>query len=175
MNLITARYFQGSVDSVRLFAHNTNNSKPLSSIADCVGQFKIIIDGCDGNDPLNNPHNYKFGGEYISGDGWDFKVEPTAKKPDEDSCDVSYKFFLDTFEVRGKNFPDAKLGADGGGLKDEIKGCGALTEWSFKWTPNDVKYQWYAKGRLPIGTKSCMGRAVQSAGGSSAGNCHGSG
>lgn len=160
---------------MKLSAHNTDDSEALSTISDCVGQFKLIIDGCDGNDPLNNPHNYKFGGEYTNNQGWDFKLEPTAKKVDEDSCDVSYKFVLDKFEVRGKNFPDAKLGTDGEGLKHEIEGCGDLTGWHFDWTPNDVKYQWYAHGSLPVGTKSCMGRAVQSAGGSSSGNCHGAG
>jgi len=102
-------------------------------------------------------------------------VKPTATKPTEDSCDVSYKFAIDTFEVRGKNFADARLGANGEGLKKEIKGCGALTDWHFNWTPKDVRYQWYASGTLPVGTKSCMGRAVRSAGGTSAGNCHGAG
>lgn len=102
-------------------------------------------------------------------------MQPTAVKPTEDSCDVSYRIILDKFEVCGKNFLDAKLGADGGGLKREIKGCGALTDWQFEWTPHDVKYQWYAHGNLPIGTKSCMGRAVMSAGGSSVDNCHGAG
>lgn len=77
--------------------------------------------------------------------------------------------------MRGKNFPDAKLGANGEGLKEEIAGCGAITDWGFEWTPDDVKYQWYASGNLPIGTKSCMGKAVQSAGGTSDGNCHGAG
>ncbi|KAL8779859.1 MAG: hypothetical protein Q9203_001407 [Teloschistes exilis] len=168
-------YFQGSVDSVKLSAHDTDGSKALSTITDCIGDFKVIIDGCDGNDPINNPHNYKFGGTYTSPGGWEFKLDPTAKKPTEDSCDVGYKFVLDKFEVRGKNFPDAKLGANGEGLKSQIKGCGALTDWHFEWTPNDVKYQWYAHGNLPVGAKSCMGRAVVSAGGAGAGNCHGSG
>lgn len=167
------RYFQGSANSVKLSAHNKDDSKALSTINDCVGKFKVIIDGCDGKDPINNPHDYKFGGTYPSPEGWEFKVEPTAKKPTEDSCDVSYEFWFDYFEVRGRNFPDAKLGADGGGLKKAISRCGAITAWYFNWTPNDVKYQWYASGNLPFGTKSCMGSAVQSAGGTSAGNCHG--
>lgn len=115
------RYFQGSADSVRLSARNADKSKPLST-----------IDDCDGNDPLNNPHNYKFGGTYTSPEGWEFTVQPTAQKPDENSCDVSYKLILDKFEVRGKNFPDAKLGADGGALKKQIQGCGDLTDWHFE-------------------------------------------
>ena len=134
-----------------------------------------MIDGCDGNDPINNPHNYKFGSTRTLSDGWVFKMEPLSKQINEDSCDVSYKFFFDGFEVRGKNWPDAKLGANGEGLLNELKDCGAVTGWEFSWTPNDVKYQWYAHGSLPIGTKACVGSAVESAGGSSRGNCHGPG
>lgn len=170
--LTITRYFQGSADSVKLSAHNTDDSKALSTIKDCVGGFKVILDGCD-KDQLNNPHNYKYGGTSTSPEGWTFEVKPTATKPTEDSCEVTWKFALDRFEVRGKNFPDAKLGADGGGLKKQIQGCGALTSWHFAWTPHDVKYQWYASGNVPVGAKSCMGRAVKSAGGTSAGHCYG--
>lgn len=134
-----------------------------------------MIDGCDGNDLVNNPHNYKFGSTLTLGNGWVFKMEPLSLQVIEDNCDVSYRFFFDGFEIRGKNWPDAKLGANGEGLANELNGCGILTQWGFEWTPNDVKYQWYAHGHLPIGTKSCVGRAVLSAGGSSAGNCHGAG
>lgn len=74
-----ARYFQGSADSVKLSTYNTDESKALSTIDDCVGKLKLIIDSCDGNDPFNNPHNYKFGGADTSPEGWEFKVEPTAR------------------------------------------------------------------------------------------------
>jgi Alpha-galactosyl-binding fungal lectin len=59
-------YFQDSADSVKLSAHHPHDSITLSAINDCVGDFKLIIDSCDGNDPNNNPHNYKFGGTYTS-------------------------------------------------------------------------------------------------------------
>jgi hypothetical protein len=98
----------------------------------------------------------------------EFKVEPTAKKSNENRCDVSYlsNSALFQVEVRGKNFPDAKLGADGGGLKKEMNGCGSISGWKFIWTPNDVAYQWYAYVLLPLGMKKgCPGRAVVSAGG----------
>jgi hypothetical protein len=62
-------------------------------------------------------------------------------------------------------------GTNGEGLKDQIGGCGAITKWNFERTPNDVKFQWYASGQLPIGTKACVGRALQSAGESGDGNC----
>jgi len=102
-----------------------------------------------------------------------------TKQPDppaiEDTCDVSYKFVFDAFEVRGKNWPEAKLGKNGEGLLKELKGCGKVTDFGFDQTPKDPQYQWYAHGHLPIGTKACVGRAVKSAGGPSAGNCHGAG
>ncbi|KAL8781768.1 MAG: hypothetical protein Q9213_005851 [Squamulea squamosa] len=151
-------YFQGSVDE----------------LTECVDKFKIIIDSCDGDNPVNNPHNYKFGGMYSSS-GWEYKLRPLALKPTENSCDITYEITANFFEIRGKNFPDGKLGAKGEGLKKEINGCGALTFWEFDWTPNDVKYQWYASGYLPIGTKSCVGSATQTAGGKSAGHCKGAG
>ncbi|KAL8817182.1 MAG: hypothetical protein Q9223_003937 [Gallowayella weberi] len=164
------------VDQVKLSlsSSNADTSKPISKLTDCVDKFKLIIDSCDGDSPVNNPHNYKFGGTYFSS-GWEYKLEPQAHKPTENSCDVSYRVAEDKFEIRGKNFRDGKLGPNGEGLKKEIKGCGALTFWNFIWTPNDVKYQWYASGVLPIGTKSCVGSATQSAGGKEAGHCRGPG
>jgi Alpha-galactosyl-binding fungal lectin len=61
-------YFQDSADSVKLSAHHPDDSITLSSIKDCLGSFTLIIDSCDGDDPANNPHNYKFGGTYTSSD-----------------------------------------------------------------------------------------------------------
>jgi hypothetical protein len=134
-----------------------------------------VIDGCDGGDAINNPHNYKFGGIFTTADGWIFQMTPLATQIDADSCDVSYRLVLDKFDVRGKNFPDAELGIDGAGLKHQLDGCGAVTDWEFVLTPDDSVYQWYAHGNLPMGTKACIGRALKSAGGSSDGNCHGAG
>jgi hypothetical protein len=99
-------------------------------------------------------------------------VEPTAKKPTENRCDVSYAVAAWFFEIRGKNFPDAKLLADGGGLKKEMDGCGDVSLWNFEWTRNHEEYQWYASGYLPLtAKKGCTGRAVVSAGGVSENGC----
>ncbi|KAL8893978.1 MAG: hypothetical protein Q9192_004737 [Flavoplaca navasiana] len=169
-------YFQDSEDHVKLTLSNTDPAKPISDLTDCVEKFKTVIDRCDGDNPTHNPRNYKFGGTYTdASSGWEFKLEPLAFKPTDNTCDVSYKFVLNHFEVRGKNFPDAKLGADGEGLKEEIEGCGLLTSWKFEWTPDDPRFQWYAKGKLPVGTKSCVGAATQTAGGKHAGSCKGPG
>ncbi|KAL8893603.1 MAG: hypothetical protein Q9192_005103 [Flavoplaca navasiana] len=172
-------YFQESVDHVKIRLRQIMD--PFLKISDletetCISKFKTIIDSCDGDNPTHNPHNYKFGGMYTDSiSGWEYTVEPLAEKPTENSCDVTYRFLGNEFEVRGKNFPDAKLGANGEGLKKEIEGCGALSLWKFEWTPDDYKYQWFANGALPLGTKSCVGAATQTAGGKHAGGCKGPG
>jgi hypothetical protein len=173
----TKTYNAGSVNELELSVRNLNDgSKGPADDPDCTSRLQnAVIDGCDGADPVNNPHNYKFGSILTTADGWEYKMTPLSKQVNEVNCDVSYKFFYDGFEIRGKNFPDAKLGSDGQGLHNELSSCGAVTKWNFERTPEDCCFQWYASGHLPIGTKSCVGRAVVSAGGSGLGNCHGPG
>ena len=99
-----------------------------------------------------------------------FPKPPQAK----DTCGDWYDVLFDHFEIYGKNFNPSKLGHDGSGLESQIQGCGDLTAWSFgKTTTNG--FQWYASGNLPIGTKSCVGNALVTAGGSSASGCTGAG
>ena len=95
--------------------------------------------------------------------------------PVDVSCDVSYLWADDYFEVRGNNFPPDKLGTNREGLESQMRGCGVITKWTFTMTPNDAVYEWYAHGYLPIGTRSCVDSAVQSAGGTGAGHCLGPG
>ncbi|KAL8666190.1 MAG: hypothetical protein Q9202_001697 [Teloschistes flavicans] len=173
----SVEYNQDSVDHLRLSIDLPSDyTKGPGDAPDCLDNFvKAVIDGCDGNDKINNPHNYKFGSTLTLASGWIFKLEPLSQQVDEISCDVSYKFVLDGFEIRGKNWPDAKFGANGEGLKDQLEGCGVLTKWRFKWTPDDVKFQWFASGQLPVGTKNCVGNAAKSAGASGKGSCHGTG
>ncbi|KAI5863770.1 hypothetical protein GGS23DRAFT_604773 [Durotheca rogersii] len=170
-------YNSGSVNELELSVRKLDDdSKGPADAPDCLGRFqRVVIDGCDGDDYINNPHNYKFGATFTSADGWEYTMTPLSKQVNEVSCDVSYKFFFDVFEIRGKNLPDAKFGANGEGLKAELSGCGAITKWNFERTPDDAKFQWYASGRLPIGTKNCVGNALVTAGGSGEGNCHGAG
>ncbi|CAK1364023.1 hypothetical protein CB0940_04010 [Cercospora beticola] len=172
----TKRYNAGSVNELELSVKKLDDdSKGPKDAPDCLGQFQnAVIDGCDGADTVNNPHNYKFGSTLMA-DGWEFKMTPLSKQVNEVNCDVSYKFWYNQVEIRGKNLPDAKLGANGEGLRKEIDGCGALTKWNFERTPDDCCFQWYAMAHLNIGTKNCVGRAIESAGGSGKGNCHGPG
>lgn len=169
----TMKYNLGSVNELELSVRKLgDDQKGPQDAPDCSNLFQnAVIDGCDGADAVNNPHNYKFGSTLTTANGWEYKMTPLSKQVNEINCDVSYKFFYDFFEIRGKNLPDAKFGANGEGLRDELSGCGVLTKWQFERTPDDCCFQWYATGQLPIGTKACVGRAVMSAGGSGKGHC----
>ncbi|KAF1817834.1 uncharacterized protein K489DRAFT_414269 [Dissoconium aciculare CBS 342.82] len=170
-------YNANSVNELKLSVRKLHgDSQTPRDAPDCVGRFtNAVIDGCDGADSLNNPHNYKFGSTLTTADGWEYKMTPLSQQVNQVSCDAQYKFFFDSFEIRGKNLPDALFGAEGEGLKKQIEGCGALTFWNFERTPDDCCFQWYAAGNLPIGTQACIGRALMSAGGSSIGRCWGIG
>ncbi|KAB5566684.1 hypothetical protein GE09DRAFT_1107839 [Coniochaeta sp. 2T2.1] len=115
----TATYNKGSVNELELSVRKLDDdSKSAVDAPDCVGRFqRAVIDGCDGHDLTNNPHNYKFGSTLTTADGWEYGMTPLSKQVNEGSCDVSYKFFFDSFEVRGKNLPDARFGAEGEGLR----------------------------------------------------------
>ena len=169
-----------TVDELELYVENLNteiDERSPKDAPDCLSRFQnAVIDGCDGNDPLNNPHNYKFGSTLQTADGWKYRMTPLSKQVNEVRCDVSYKMAgHNVVEVRGKNLPDALLGANGEGLLNEMSGCGQVKEWNFEQTPHDCCYSWYASCTLPGGTKSCVGRAIKSAGGSSNGGCRGPG
>lgn len=169
------KYNEDTVNELELLVSNLNNgtgTQRPTDAPDCIGRFqRAVIDGCDGNNMFNNPHNYKFGATLRTTDGWVYKMTPLSKQVNEVDCDISYKFWYDSFEVRGKNVPSALMGADGEGLLKELTGCGLMKSWKFEQTPHDCCYQWYASGDLPIGIEGCVGRAIKSAGGASNGGC----
>jgi hypothetical protein len=104
-------YNQGSVNELKMSVKSPKDEGPNAS-PDCAARFQnAVIDGCDGADPVNNPHNYKFGSTFTASDGWQYTMTPLSKQVNEVSCDVAYKFFFDSFEIRGKNLPDAKFGS----------------------------------------------------------------
>ena len=168
------RFFEGTDDHIKFSLTNNGSPDPnpdLPRWLSCYVTFMDLIDHCDGNDPDNNPHNYKFGGTNSTRAGREYHWEPLALKEIDQRCEITWKGLYNVFEIRGKWFPDDLFGEDGSGLRDEIEGCGAVTRWSFKWTPDDVKFQWYATGRYFVVKTGCLGRAMVSAGGNGYGNC----
>jgi hypothetical protein len=173
----TATYNQGTVNELSLSVSKLgDDTKTPLDAPDCVGRFqRAVLDGCDGGDVLNNLFNYKYGSTLSTVDDWAYTMTPRREQVNEVSCEVSYKFWYDVFEIRGKNLPFAKFGANGEGLYSQLKGCGWVTEWYFAWTPDDAKFQWYASGQLLVGTRNCVANALMTAGGAGNGNCHGAG
>ncbi|EXX75098.1 hypothetical protein RirG_044830 [Rhizophagus irregularis DAOM 197198w] len=171
------KYNEGSINELELSALKTgDDTRSPKDDPNCLGRLRdFVIDGCDGNDLEKNPHNYKFGSKLTSSDGWVYEMKPLSEQINEVSCDVTWQFYDDFFEIRGKNVLDANLGANGEGLKRQLRGCGSLTAWNFQPTPQDVKFQWKASGQLPVGTRRCVGNALKSAGGADRGNCRGLG
>lgn len=49
-------------------------------------------------------------------------LPPPSSPSAADSCGDWYKFLFDHFEIYGKNFDANKIGIDGSGLKQQIKG-----------------------------------------------------
>ncbi|KAI1120040.1 hypothetical protein F5Y10DRAFT_273475 [Nemania abortiva] len=170
-------YNQGTDSEVEFSVTKQNDASlgPADS-PNCANLFRAtVIDGCDGNDPVNNPHDYKFGGTFLDGD-WNYTMTPLSQHINTVSCEEQYDVLFDSFDIHGKNVPDAPFGANGEGLKTQLKQCGDLTSYSFKWTPDDPDgWQWHATGHLPIGTKSCIGTALEEAGGADNGDCRGAG
>ncbi|KAL8871010.1 MAG: hypothetical protein Q9174_003074 [Haloplaca sp. 1 TL-2023] len=167
--------FEGTDDHIKFSLVDNGHPVPynpdLPGWLSCYLTFTELIDHCQANHPASNPHNYKFGGTNTTKAGLVYHWEPLAAKEIDQRCDITWNGLFNVFEIRGKWFPDDLFGEDGSGLRREIEGCGAVTRWSFKWTPDDVEYQWYATGRYCIVKKGCLGRAIESAGGSGGGSC----
>lgn len=109
------------------------------------------------------------------------KITPSASSAQPkattavDSCKCHWALLLDTFTIRGRDFDNAKFSTDGESLRKQVAGCGGLNDWHFSCTNGDPRFDWIATGRLAVGDKACLGRAVLSAGGEDVDGCHGAG
>ncbi|KAI4268411.1 MAG: hypothetical protein LQ337_007859 [Flavoplaca oasis] len=130
-------YNQDSVDHLRLSVElSSDGTKGPADVPNCRDNFvNAVIDGCDGNDVIHNPHNYKFGATLTLADGWVPRWNHSPNKFNGLSFEVAYKLLFNGCEIRGRNRPDAKLGANGEGLGSELN-------WKFEWTPDDANFQW---------------------------------
>lgn len=139
------------------------------------------MNGCDV--PVNsaNPMNWKHGGNMKDNNGVSYTITPNANRtppPDQTfgSCTSWYKVLWASFDVYGGGWANSDFGQDPGGVLAQMRGCGAVTGWGFDYfdTPVSDGTEWHAYGRLPIGTRGCVGSAVASSGGFG-GGCGGNG
>jgi hypothetical protein len=91
----------------------------------------------------------------------------------QSTCDDSYRFLFDKIEIRGKNWASHNLGRSGENISKKLDHCIWLSYFTFEWTPNDVKYEWYVYAQLAPFQERCAGKAVLKAGGRSRGHCDG--
>jgi hypothetical protein len=95
-----------------------------------------------------------------------FSFKPLAQQGVADNCNTQYEFSIDSFDIRGINFNPTKLEPSGEGLKTQIEGCSKpIVQWQWELTPDDCCFQWHARGKIRVGAKGCLGRAVVSVGG----------
>lgn len=139
---------------------------------ECNFYMSTIMNGCDV--PVNgvNPMNWKHGGHMKDNNGVSYTITPNANRAPPPyktlgSCTSWYKFFWASFDVYGGGWADSDFGQDPGGVLDQMRGCGYVTQWGFDYydTPASDGTEWHAYGRLPIGTRRCVGSAVASSGG----------
>ena len=117
----------------------------------------------------------------IDGNGTLYEIKPIpnrAPPPDKPlgKCKSWYKGVWATFDVYGGGWSSSDFGTGHGGVQAQIKGCSAITGWHFEHfpTPHQDGTEWYAWGRLPIGTERCVVRATESSG-DFGGGCGGNG
>ena len=97
----------------------------------------------------------------------------------EASCHTQYKLVLDTFDIYGTDWDQAKLDGDGSymsgdGLHKQLEGCAEVSKWKFDTAPDNDDWEFHASGQITIWQKNCIEHAMVS-GGAPDGVCSGSG
>ena len=146
---------------------------------ECNYYLKTVMNSCDIPSPASNPLNWKHGGSIADHNNVLYTISPIpdrAPAPDKPvgNCWSWWKGIFASFDVYGGGFASGDFGQSS--VLTQLRGCGALTNWGFEYyqTAAADGTEWHAWGRLPIGTRACVGRAVESAGGYS-GWCSGNG
>ena len=178
----TKDYNAGTPDHVTLTTSWPNGPLSYQVFADeCNYYLGTIMDGCDIPNGNSNPMNWKHGGSMKDNNQVSYTIVPNANRapaPDKTlgSCTSWYKGIFATFDIYGGGWADSDFGQSSGGVLTQLRGCGAVTGWNFQYydSPASDGTEWHAWGKLPIGTRRCVGRAVPSSGGFS-GGCGGNG
>lgn len=178
----TKDYNAGTPDHVTLTTTWPDGQLNYQVFADeCNYYLGTIMDGCNIPSGNSNPMNWKHGGSMKDNNGVAYTIAPNANRapaPERPlgNCLSWYKFFYATFDVYGGGWADSDFGETSGGVLTQLKGCGTVTGWNFEYYNNPASdgTEWHARGKLPVGTRKCVGRAVTSSGGFS-GGCGGNG
>lgn len=112
------------------------------------------------------PMNWK-GGSTISGDTVSCPIDPKATrqplpKNSIGSCNVQYKFLYDEFWVWGSGYAGSGYGQSDGGLLQQFRGCGSLTDSSSYGLRSDSRER-TIQGKVLIGKARSVGSVIGSA------------
>lgn len=99
---IQRNYLDGSVDKVSLSIDWPSGGDFKPNKADCITYLTTIMDGCDGNDPVHNPLNWKHGGSLQAGIA-KFNVNPLNDRYTSGTCSfhVHETEYVDGFDTPG--------------------------------------------------------------------------
>jgi hypothetical protein len=175
-------YNKGTPDEYSISLQLSTNVADFNK-NECLDSFSRIINGCDGNDPMN-PMDWKFGGEYKRGE-YTYTLTPAADnrpwppiQKTGGSCKGWYHGFWSSYEIYGAGFSDWDFGQQT--LLPSIKGCLGLgvTAWKFDYInpPTKEGYEWKSTFNTPIWVRSrCFknNKVVQAAGGGFTDGCGG--
>ncbi|KAF2113969.1 SGNH hydrolase-type esterase domain-containing protein [Lophiotrema nucula] len=139
---------------------------------ECSYYMAVLTNGCSLPGP-NNLMNWKHGGSISDNNGIKYTLEPNADRPlplsePRGSCHVERHGIFFEWDIFGAGFATNDWGQSKGGLRDQIQGCGILSDWKFEYydTLQTNGAEWHASGKLRVGMKAyCIGRAIESAGG----------
>ncbi|KAK8057511.1 hypothetical protein PG996_011448 [Apiospora saccharicola] len=95
---------------------------------------------------------------------------PDTKRKSRTSCvDVEPTIhFRDSYTVYGSDYHDDMVGKWGEHLRNQLKGCGATSDWHFEYDQTDAfqkHWDWKSWWNLPIGQHDCVQKAINAVGG----------
>lgn len=175
---ISRRYNRVTMDEAALGIDYAHGLDFRPNMPDCVRYLIAeLTDGCGGNDPDNDPENYKGGGTMKVGPVayqiWPQAVRQSAKSGLQGGRDGTYKFLWDEFTMWGHGFASSDSGA---ALKGQVDDCALLPDtWDFQSGLGSDGMGWTAKFRTGVFQKRCVGQAGKEAGAPGDFGCRGSG
>ncbi|MDB5910911.1 MAG: Subtilisin-like protein [Massilia sp.] len=144
----------------------------------CVRNLLEITDGCDGNDPVGNPANFKGGGTATLG-GAQYGIQPMAvRQPAKDGtergcgCDCSNKWLWNDFVVWGRGWASGDFGQ---AFQDQIKSQCHLRydNWRFEYGLGDDGREWTAWFRTDTSQSPCISWVAKLVGANDDFTCNG--
>ncbi|KAK8108817.1 hypothetical protein PG984_014618 [Apiospora sp. TS-2023a] len=76
-------------------------------------------------------------------------------------------YFWQEYQIFGSHYHDDLVGKWGEHLRNQLKGCGATSNWHFEYKQSDGKKEWEWKSwfSLPINTVGCVESKINIIGG----------